>query len=153
MSNDARTPPFRKARLLGYAGLLPQVIALVLFTGGGEWSWIALAAGFAYAALIFSFLGGAWWGQALTMQDGRSWIYLAAVVPSLLALALFLPWTLGWPWPGPSMFWLGLLIMASPLIDRQIDPAAHAWLRLRWHLSIGLGALTFVLGILSLMEN
>ena len=67
MTNDTAPRPFRIARRLGYAGLLPQIAALALFAGGGEWGWVALAAGFAYAALIFSFLGGVWWGQALAM--------------------------------------------------------------------------------------
>lgn len=141
------------ARALGYAGLLPQIICIALILMGHEWRYSALAGGFAYAAAIFSFLGGVWWGQALqgagAGRPATSGAYLIAVMPSLLAVALFLPWTFGWDWPGPALFYLGALIMASPLIDRALGFAAPDFLRLRWHLSIGLGSLTIVLGLLS----
>lgn len=141
-----------KARWLGYAGLLPQLIAVVLFLRGGEWGWIAMAGSFAYASLIFSFLGGVWWGQALSVPNAPRWAFVAAILPSLLSLALFLPWTLGWDWPGPSLLWLGLLIGVSPLVDRRLGLGGASWIQLRWHLSLGLGALTLLLGILSLQQ-
>ncbi|WP_296717028.1 DUF3429 domain-containing protein [Erythrobacter sp.] len=135
------------ARLLGYAGLLPQIICLTMVATGHEWRYSALAGGFAYAAAIFSFLGGVWWGQAV--QSGRSsaGIYLVAVMPSLLAVALFLPWTFGWEWPGPALLYLGALILLSPLIDRALGYASKDFMRLRTHLSIGLGGLTIALGL------
>ncbi len=53
------------ARILGFAGLAPALACLAgVFIGGGEWRYISLAAGFGYAAVIFSFLGGMWWGLA-----------------------------------------------------------------------------------------
>lgn len=141
------------ARALGYAGLLPQALCVALILIGHEWRYSALAGGFAYAAAIFSFLGGVWWGQALaSARDGRqasTGAYMLAVMPSLLAVALFLPWTFGWDWPGPALFYLGALILASPLVDRALGFAARDFLQLRWHLSIGLGGLTIALGILS----
>ena len=137
------------ARALGYAGLLPQIICIALILMGHEWRYSALAGGFAYAAAIFSFLGGVWWGQALASGRATSGAYVIAVMPSLLTLALFLPWTFGWEWPGPALFYLGALIFGSPLIDRALGYAAPDFLRLRWHLSIGLGSLTIVLGFLS----
>lgn len=140
------------ARWLGYAGLLPQLIALVLFLRGGEWGWIALAGSFAYASLIFSFLGGVWWGQALSNPAAPRWAFIAAILPSLLALALFMPWTLGWDWPGPSLLWLGVLIGLSPLVDPKLGMGGPEWMRLRWQLSLGLGALTIVLAILALQH-
>ncbi len=79
------------ARWLGYAGLLPQAIAIGLALHGGEAAYIALAGGFAYAALIFSFLGGVWWGQALASREAGAGTYILAVLPSLIGLALFLP--------------------------------------------------------------
>lgn len=135
------------ARLLGYAGLLPQIICLAMVATGHEWRYSALAGGFAYAAAIFSFLGGVWWGQAV--QSGRSsaGIYLVAVMPSLLSVALFLPWTFGWEWPGPALLYLGALILLSPLIDRALGYASRDFLRLRMHLSVGLGSLTIALGL------
>lgn len=139
--------------MLGYAGLLPQILCVGLLLTGHEWRYAALAGGFAYAAAIFSFLGGVWWGQALaSARDGRSastGAYLLAVMPSLLAVALFLPWTFGWEWPGPALFYLGALILLSPLVDRALGYAAPDFLRLRWHLSLGLGALSIVLGLLA----
>ncbi|WP_287445279.1 DUF3429 domain-containing protein [Altererythrobacter sp.] len=140
----------RPARILGYAGLLPQAISLVLLLQGGEWGFIALAGGFAYAALIFSFLGGVWWGQALLARRGDVIVYLIAVLPSLLALALFLPWTFGWQWPEPQLLCLGVLIALSPCIDRWLGLSDPAFMQLRWHLSLGLGTLTAALGLIGI---
>lgn len=141
------------ARVLGYAGLLPQILCVGLLLSGNEWRFAALAGGFAYAAAIFSFLGGVWWGQALASAGGgrpaSTGAYGLAVLPSLLAVALFLPWTFGWEWPGPALFYLGALILLSPLVDRALGFASGDFLRLRWHLSIGLGGLTIVLGALA----
>lgn len=146
---DGQTSLTPAARVLGYAGLLPQVFCCAMILAGHEWRYAALAGGFAYAAAIFSFLGGVWWGQA--MQSGRATTgaYVLAVIPSLLAVALFLPWSFGWEWPGPALFYLGALIFASPLVDRALGYAAPDFLRLRWHLSVGLGVLTLLLGALA----
>ncbi|WP_324075438.1 MAG: DUF3429 domain-containing protein [Erythrobacter sp.] len=135
------------ARVLGYAGLTPQIICLAMVLSGHEWRYSAMAGGFAYAAAIFSFLGGVWWGQAVQSGRASTGAYLLAVSPSLLAVALFLPWTFGWSWPGPALLYLGALILASPLIDRALGFAAPDFLRLRWHLSLGLGGLTIALGL------
>ncbi len=137
------------ARVLGYAGLLPQILCVGLVLIEHEWRYAALAGGFAYAAAIFSFLGGVWWGQALASGRATTGAYVLAVLPSLLAVALFLPWTFGWDWPGPALFYLGALILASPLIDRALGFAGPDFLRLRWHLSVGLGVLTIGLGLLT----
>jgi hypothetical protein len=144
--NSTLTPA---ARALGYAGLLPQIICTGLILIGHEWRYSALAGGFAYAAAIFSFLGGVWWGQAVASGRAGTGAYLLAVLPSLMAVALFLPWTFGWDWPGPALLYLGALILGSPLVDRALGYAAPDFLRLRWHLSIGLGLLTILLGLLS----
>ncbi|MGB3808392.1 MAG: DUF3429 domain-containing protein [Erythrobacter sp.] len=135
------------ARWLGYAGVLPQIFCLVLVLIGHEYAYSALAGGFAYAAAIFSFLGGVWWGQALQSGRGGTGAYLIAVMPSLLAVALFLPWTFGWEWPGPALLYLGALILLSPLVDRALGYAGRDFLRLRVLLSLGLGLLTIALGL------
>lgn len=137
------------ARVLGYAGLLPQIICIAMILAEHEWRYAALAGGFAYAAAIFSFLGGVWWGQALASGRATTGAYLLAVLPSLIAVALFLPWTFGWDWPGPALLYLGALILGSPLVDRALGFAAPDFLRLRWHLSIGLGTLTIGLGLIA----
>lgn len=133
---------------LGIAGLLPQVIAVFLVLTDPEQRWAALAVGYAYAALIFSFLGGIWWGQALTAKATPDWIYLAAVAPSLIALGTYIPWVIGADWPGPSLAILGLCLILSPLIDRAIGRSVvlpEGWMRLRVMLSSGLGMLTLLL--------
>ncbi len=143
---DGKTTLSPAARALGYAGLLPQILCLALVLLGYEWRYSALAGGFAYAAAIFSFLGGVWWGQAVKSGRASAGAYLIAVMPSLIAVALFLPWTFGWEWPGPALFYLGALLALSPFVDRALGFAQADFLRLRWHLSLGLGGLTIVLG-------
>jgi Protein of unknown function (DUF3429) len=135
---------------LGYAGLLPQAFAVFLLLDGSDMRWIASAGGFGYAAVIFSFLGGLWWAMAMLNPSVPSWVYAAAIAPSLIALLTFLPWTWGWDWPGPSLMILAIGLIASPLIDQKI--AQHidlpdGWMRLRWHLSLGLGGMTALLAI------
>jgi hypothetical protein len=149
--NNAHASPSLSpaAHALGYAGLLPQIICLGLIVMGHEWRYSALAGGYAYAAAIFSFLGGVWWGQALASGRAGTGAYVLAVMPSLLAVALFLPWTFGWEWPGPALLYLGALIALSPMIDRALGFAAPDFLRLRWHLSLGLGGLTIALGMVA----
>ena len=144
--NASLTPA---SRWLGYAGLSPQIIALGLALSGGEWAYVALAGGFAYAAAIFSFLGGVWWGQAIASGKGGAGAYLVSVLPSLIAVALFIPWTLGWEWPGPALLYLGVLIALSPLVDRALGFAKPDFFSLRVQLSIGLGSLTLVLGVVA----
>ncbi len=146
---DGQTSLSPAARVLGYAGLLPQIFCIAMILAEHEWRYAALAGGFGYAAAIFSFLGGVWWGQALASGRASAGAYILAVLPSLLAVALFLPWTLGWEWPGPALLYLGALILASPLVDRALGFAAPDFLRLRWHLSAGLGMLTIALGLLA----
>jgi hypothetical protein len=143
----------KTARALGYAGLLPQLLCVGLLATGHEWRYAALAGGYAYAAAIFSFLGGVWWGQAVAStrasEPATAGAYALAVMPSLIAVALFMPWSFGWEWPGPALLYLGALILGSPLIDRALGFARADFLQLRWHLSIGLGVLTIVLGLLA----
>lgn len=122
---------------------------------GGSASWTAQAIGFGYGALIFSFLGGMWWGLALARPEVPKVVYVAAVLPSLVALLLFFPWIYGMVWPGPSMLMLGGLIAASPLIDTAVSKAMDfpaGWMQVRWHLSLGLGLATLLIGLLSLPQ-
>jgi hypothetical protein len=146
---DGQTSLSPAARVLGYAGLLPQIISIAMVLTGHEWRYAALAGGFAYAAAIFSFLGGVWWGQAVQSARATTGAYLVAVLPSLIAVALFLPWSFGWEWPGPALLYLGALIALSPMIDRKLGYAPSDFLRLRLHLSLGLGGLTIALGLLA----
>lgn len=139
------------ARFLGYAGLLPQIICIALVLSGSEYRYSALFMGFVYPAAIFSFLGGVWWGQAVaSLREASAGVYLVSVLPSLIAAALFFPYLEGWEWPGPAMLYLGAFIALSPMVDRALGYAAPDFMRLRWHLSLGLGLLTIATGILAI---
>lgn len=147
--SPAHLPPI--ARLLGLAGLMPQalVLAVVLF-GGPDVRFTALSLGYGYAALILSFLGGLWWGLAAADSWTPSWVWGAAVVPTLLALATAWPWATGGTWPEPSLIVLGVLILASVAVDlklKAIGIAPDGWISLRLPLSVGLGLLTILTGL------
>ncbi|WAT17657.1 DUF3429 domain-containing protein [Aurantiacibacter sp. MUD11] len=143
-------------RRFGYAGILPQLACvLAAWFGPPEWQWSALAIGWAYAALIFGFLGGLWWGLAAAAPDeGRNapgWLWVAAVTPSLFALATFLPWVFGASWPGPSLLALGAALLVTPLVDARLVTIRPVWwMRLRIPLSLSLGGLTIALGVAAL---
>lgn len=149
MTDDATgIPP--AARWLGLAGLLPQAAALVAVTAGEpEGRFTALALAFAYAALILSFLGGTWWGLAAHARNtAPRWIWVAAVTPSLLALACTVPWAVGAAWPGPSLAVLGIAILAAPIVDFRLSRLGLAprwWNGMRATLSTGLGLMTLAI--------
>ncbi len=146
-------------RNLGFAGLLPQLACLAAaWVGPPEWRWSALAIGWAYAALIFSFLGGLWWGLAAGSPDearrAPGWLWLASVTPSLLALATFAPWVFGATWPGQSLYVLGAGILVSFLVDaRLVTIRPTWWMTLRVPLSLGLGGATILLGVAAQMAG
>ena len=137
--------------LLGLAGVLPQAACLVLTGMPGGWIWVAQAAACFYAAVILSFLGGLWWMQALVLGVGAWRPYLLSVVPSLAAWGTLLPWQAGWTWPAPSLVALGVLLLASPLVDRLLVrtmPVPATWLQLRYAMASGLGGLTLAVAAL-----
>lgn len=142
----------RIALILGAAGLLPQIaVVLTLLTHAPATRFGALALGYAYAALIFSFLGGLWWGIAAKSAAPPAWVWIAAVLPSLVALATAWPWMVGLAWPGPSLIVLGLGLIAAlgvdvALVKRGLAP--RGWLTLRLPLSLGLGGLTILTALL-----
>lgn len=141
------------ARAFGYAGLLPQVaVVAALLAGGPEIRFTALSLGYAYAALIFSFLGGLWWGLAsAATRPCPPWVWGVAVIPTLLGLLSAWPWATGMAWPGPSLILLGIALAASLLVDLKLRMAGltpPGWLSLRIPLSLGLGFLTLVAGLL-----
>jgi hypothetical protein len=132
---------------LGLAGLLPQLLVVFALIGGNpEARFVALACGFAYAALILSFLGGMWWGLAAAHgRTSPAWVWIAAVIPSLIAFASAYPWMVGAPWPGPSLVMLGIVLTGSLGVDwklRDLGLAPTWWLTLRIPLSLGLGGMT-----------
>ncbi len=146
-----QVPPL--PRWLGLAGLLPQFACLLALCAGPEtWRYAALAIAWGYAALIASFLGGLWWGIAASrLREGErvpAWLWIAAILPSLIALATYLPWVFGAEWPGPSLVVLALVLVGSLWVDRRIAPSAPAWwMGLRVPLSLGLGAATLLIAL------
>ncbi len=142
----------RIARWLGLSGLLPQIAVVATLLGGDPGvRFSALALGYAYAALILSFLGGLWWGLAARAPDrAPDWLWIASVAPSLIALATAWPWMVGLAWPGPSLVVLGVSLIAALLVDRRLVAlglAPPGWMALRVPLSLGLGALTLVAAV------
>lgn len=151
----------RTARLLGYAGLLPQIGAVGLILIGRrdptDLAWIPLLMGYglamAYGGLILSFLGGIWWGHAMRQGEGQASLAILAVIPSLVALATVALGVGNLPavpsgWPAVA---LGSAIMLTLLVDRRLVSTGEApanWMSLRVPLSLGLGALTIAAGIL-----
>ena len=138
-------------QVLGMAGLLPPIAyVLALNLGPPEWRDAALAIAFAYAALIYSFIGGMWWAfaaaaPAAERRQSLGWLWVAAVLPSLVGLAAFLPWAFGLPWPEPSLAMLGGALLLSPAIDARLGPLAPRWwIALRVPLSLGLGITTLL---------
>lgn len=152
ISNNVPAVP----RYLGHAGLLPQIACLIAVLVADEtWRFNALMLAHVYAALIFSFLGGLWWGLAAAGEvQGKQtpdWVYWAAIAPSLIALATLVPLLLlGLSYSGPMLLALGLCLMLTPLVDKTL--AAYTppwWLKLRWPLSVRLGGLSLILGIIA----
>lgn len=138
-------------RWLGLAGLLPQIAAAaIVFSGDSALRFSALSLAYAYAALILSFLGGLWWGLGAAAAKPPEWLWVAAIAPSLIALASAIPWATGEPWPGPSMLVLGAALIAALGVDHALVKRGLAprwWMALRVPLSLGLGLLTLAIGI------
>ncbi len=136
---------------LGAAGLLPQILCLFLIFDD-QHRFSALAAAWLYATLIFSFLGGLWWGLGVAHQNPPHWLFTVSVLPSLIAFFSGIPWMIGTTWPGPSMLLLGGALMLALFVDHALfrqQIMSAAMFQLRIILSAGLGSLTVAIGILA----
>lgn len=136
------------ATLLGYAGLLPAIFAVVL-VALGEPAGIALA--LVYGAAILSFLGGIWWGLSMRCARQQPAIIGLSVVPSLVASATLLAALATETYRAPLVV-LGIAVMLTLPIDDWLakkGAAPAGWMRLRIPLSVGLAALIFLVAILS----
>lgn len=147
MNGDHAAPRVgRVAFLLGFAGLLPQLAAVALGAiGYPDNGVIALA----YPLLILSFLGGMWWGFAMRRTAGQGPLVLLAVVPSLTAAALVGVAAIDYAW---GLVATGSAIMLTLPVDRWLTERGDApanWMALRVPLSVGLGGLTIVAGVLA----
>ncbi|WP_379551711.1 DUF3429 domain-containing protein [Qipengyuania sp. DGS5-3] len=138
-------------RLLGLAGTLPQLACVaLLFLGEPEWRDITRMGALIYAALIFTFLGGTWWGIAASApaaerRHALGWLWLASILPSLLAFAAVL-----WPLHGmaiePALVSLGGGLIFALLVDAKLAALAPPWwMQLRVPLSLILGFATLLI--------
>ncbi|KQN76291.1 hypothetical protein ASE91_16920 [Sphingomonas sp. Leaf62] len=143
-------PPIA-ALLLGYAGLLPPIVAVAVRLIDPAKGGMMLALALFYSALILSFLGGMWWGAVSARVAGAAltlWLGIA-VVPTLVALvagAVLFASVLS----ASAIVAAGLL--GSLLVDMALVRAGHVpawWMKLRVPLSVGLAVLTLLTGLLA----
>lgn len=142
------TPISPVARMLGFAGLLPQLAALLLVATTLDAALGTLMA-LAYAVVILSFIGGIWWGFAMRRGPGSEALAVIAVVPTLIGSALVLMRIGGLP-ADLTLIALGCVLLLTLLVDRRLvrdGDAPPGWMGLRVPLSMGLGALTILAGI------
>ena len=143
------------ASALGAAGLLPMLG--VLFVQAGDFDGGARAGavliGHGYAALILSFLGGLWWGlgsaAGARAEGGRvpGWLWVAAVMPSLIAFFPMVGMVMGVVDVRLALAVTGVALMAALLVDRalvRLGLTPPWWMELRVPLSLGLGGMSLM---------
>lgn len=110
-------PASRTAIALGLWGLVPFVVlSSCVWLVAPAWQESFAHALLTYGAAILSFLGGMHWGTAISGDDDpqKTWRYLYAVFPSLLAwVALLCPTDAG-------LFLVFLGLMVAFFVDRRI---------------------------------
>ncbi len=143
LTTSGRITPW--VRWLGLGGLVPQVALAAFAAGGGSAGAIARNLALFYAALILSFVGGAWWGLiSRSTIPVRRTIWLVAIAPSLIAFATIAAGMFARS-PGPALFVVGTTLVATIAFDYRLSAnglCPRGWLRLRIPLSFGLGGLT-----------
>ncbi len=149
---DNRFAVRESAYLLGYAGLLPQAVALASTLFGGIGRDFGPLFAFGYANLLLSFVGGSWWGFAMCAKRRQGEIAMVAVIPSIVAAAVILLVMSNVVTIGLALVLTGSGVLAALLVDRQLELADHAptgWMSLRTPLSLTLGAMTILTGIVA----
>lgn len=145
--------PPRIAQILGYAGLLPMLGCLLLVAmGPPALKAMALTGALLYAALIFSFIGGAWWGLAARddIHPNFPTVLLVSVVPSLVA------WVCAFVGGSVALLVLAALFAAALLFDRRLADGGFApewWLALRQPLALGMAAGNAAIALLALLRQ
>jgi len=139
-------PPISTAaRMLGFAGLLPQLLALLITATGVDPAMGAMTA-LAYAVLIVSFLGGIWWGFAMRTGARQPQLALLAVAPTLAAFALVVARMMGlradWALAAIAAVLMLTLVVDRLFVDDAVAPPG--WMGLRAPLTIGLAGLTLL---------
>lgn len=137
----------RPALLLGGLGLLPTLLATgLVWFGAREQAAVGFSLGAIYGAMILSFLGGAWWGLAVSKAEPErlAGLLAIAVTPSLVAwLAIF-------ALSAQTVAVLAASFLGALMIDRRltIDGLAPAWwMRLRIPLSTAMALLHLLLAL------
>lgn len=139
----------RLARILGYVGLLPQLLAVLLVASGHSVAGVLLAT--IYSSVIVSFLGGIWWGVAVRRRTHQEALFIVSVLPSLAVAAIDCVAALAHAWPR-GLLGLGVLTMLTLPVDRALEQGGDTpvgWFRLRLQLSTSLASLTIVTGLLA----
>lgn len=138
------------ARLLGFAGLIPQLLALMLTATRIDPALGAMMA-LGYAMLIVSFLGGIWWGFAMRAEERQPQMAALAVVPTVVAFALVVARLAGFraDW---GLVAIAVVLMLTLVVDRMFleeGVAPPGWMGLRVPLTIALAALTIATGVVA----
>ncbi len=151
MIDRAKLPP-RAALVLGAAGLLPTILALgVLLLARRPEQDLAFRAAGIYGAVILSFLGGSWWGIAVSRGHPRDlpfWLGVA-VLPALAgwAAAMFMG-------PG-AVAGLSGLFLACLWVDRELGRrfvAPEWWLSMRLPLSLCMAGLHMIIAVVRVVR-
>lgn len=147
-------PPISTAaRMLGFAGLLPQLLALLVTATGVDPAMGAMIA-FAYAVLIVSFLGGIWWGFAMRSGRRQPQLALLAVAPTLTAFALVVARMIGlradWALAAIAAVLMLTLMVDRLFVDDSVAPPG--WMGLRTPLTAGLAGLTLLTALVAPAE-
>lgn len=121
----------RGMSLLGWGGVLPFLLAVLVAWGLPQRAELAAAVFVSYGAVILSFLGGARWGRALAADVGPG-RYVEAVLPGLVGFSALLM---------VHVAWIALLLLATGfavwLVIDQRDPLwSRAYKRMRFGISI-----------------
>ncbi len=152
MLDRAKLPP-RPALVLGAAGLLPTVAALlVLLFAGRALQDVAFRAAATYGAVILSFLGGAWWGLGAARGHPRDlmlWLGLA-VLPALAA------WGVVYVLTPLSVAVLSALFLLVLWGDRELTRryvAPEWWLMMRLPLSLCMAGLHMIVAVVRVVRT
>lgn len=138
------------ARMLGFAGLIPQLLALLLTATHIDAALGAMMA-LGYAMLIVSFLGGIWWGFAMRAGARQPRMAALAVIPTVVAFALVVARLAGFraDW---ALVAIAAVLMLTLVVDRMFleeGIAPPGWMGLRVPLTIGLAVLTIATGVVA----